>query len=406
VRDFVGKRRWFYAFSAAVIVPGLIFILLTVIPGSGLGLRFSIAYTGGTIWEVHFEEGAPRPDAVRAVLERQGLEGSEVAITTADAREYVLIRTEALTLIDDPQGVVEGPGTSPDPAGAPDDVAVPPGTEAGATPGATEPGGPAPDAGAASPAPADSPDVAPVPPPPPLGGAGGDGEGTGAAGAEPVQGVPTEGEFGALAAALQEEFGRIDEVRQQTSVGPVVSGELVQQTFLLILIGALGIMIWITYRFGDFRMGAAAIGALVHDVLVVVGIFAILGTALGVQIDALFVTAMLTVIGFSVHDTIVVFDRIRENKVRHAGEPMDVIINHSILQTLGRSINTSLTVVLPLTALLLFGGNAINAFVLALLIGIVSGTYSSICTASQLYLDWHLRDDRRRTRRLAEAGAT
>ena len=90
-----------------------------------------------------------------------------------------------------------------------------------------------------------------------------------------------------------------------------------------------------------------------HDVIVVVGIFAILGTLFGVQIDALFVTAMLTVIGFSVHDTIVVFDRIRENKTRHAGEPFDQIVNHSILQTFGRSINTSFTVVLTLTALLL-----------------------------------------------------
>ena len=112
--------------------------------------------------------------------------------------------------------------------------------------------------------------------------------------------------------------------------------------------------------------------------IVVVGFFALLGTFFGVQVDALFVTAMLTVIGFSVHDTIVVFDRVRENRARHAGEPFDEIVNHSILQTFGRSITTSLTVVLTLLALLLFGGAAINNFVLALLIGIVSGTYSSI----------------------------
>src|SRR6185503_4550432 len=113
---------------------------------------------------------------------------------------------------------------------------------------------------------------------------------------------------------------------------------------------------WITYRFRDFRMGAVALVALLHDVIVVVGIFAILGTFTGLQIDALFVTAMLTVIGFSVHDTIVVFDRVRENRVRHAGEPFDEIVNHSILQTIGRSITTSLTVVITLLALLLFGG--------------------------------------------------
>ena len=107
-------------------------------------------------------------------------------------------------------------------------------------------------------------------------------------------------------------------------------------------------------------MGVTAIVALLHDVIVVVGVFAILGTFFGLQIDALFVTAMLTVIGFSVHDTIVVFDRVRENRARHAGEPFAAIVNHSILQTLGRSITTTLTVVLTLLALLLFGGAAIH----------------------------------------------
>jgi preprotein translocase subunit SecF len=162
-------------------------------------------------------------------------------------------------------------------------------------------------------------------------------------------------------------------------------------------------MIWITFRFGDFRMGVTAIVALIHDVIVVVGIFAILGTVVGLQLDALFVTAMLTVIGFSVHDTIVVFDRIRENRVRHAGEAFEQIVNHSILQTVGRSINTSMTVVITLSALFLFGGQAIHAFVLALLIGIVSGTYSSIFNASPLLVDWHRWSDRRKQ---AEAAAT
>src|SRR5688500_12207075 len=105
--------------------------------------------------------------------------------------------------------------------------------------------------------------------------------------------------------------------------------------------------------------------------------------------EELFVAVMLTVIGLSVHDTIVVFDRVRENRVRHAGEPFAAIVNHSILQTLGRSINTSMTVVLTLTALLLFGGDAIRTFVFALLLGIVSGTYSSIFNASALLVDWH-----------------
>jgi preprotein translocase subunit SecF len=368
VFDIVGRRRWFYLLSLAVTVPGLIFILLTLVPGSGLGLRFSIAYTGGTIWEVHFRDGTPHPADVRAVLEQAGFPGSEVVITSSDAREYVLIRTEELALIDAeaarPASAPEADADGATPGGATDDPE--------ADEGATAPG--------ASPGPS-----------PPTGG--------------PVPGVPTSGEFGRLADAVQAAFGPIDEVRQQESVGPVVSGELIQQTFLLILFGAGVIMLYITLRFNDFRMGAAAVVALVHDVLVVVGLFAVLGTLVGLQIDAFFVTAMLTVIGFSVNDTIVVFDRIRENRVRHAGEPLEVIVNHSLLQTMGRSLATSLTVILPLAALLLFGGSAIQSFIFALLVGVAAGTYSSICNASQLFVDWHLWDERRRARRLAEAAA-
>jgi preprotein translocase subunit SecF len=175
-----------------------------------------------------------------------------------------------------------------------------------------------------------------------------------------------------------------------------VSNDLVLQALTLIAFGALGIVIWITYRFRDVKMGVTALVSLVHDVLVVVGIFAILGTVSGVQIDSLFVTAMLTIIGFSVHDTIVVFDRIRENRSRHAGEPFPRIVNHSILQTLGRSITNSLTVVITLLALLLFAGEAIGVFVHALLLGIVSGTYSSIFNASPLLVVWHEWEDRKR----------
>jgi preprotein translocase subunit SecF len=156
-----------------------------------------------------------------------------------------------------------------------------------------------------------------------------------------------------------------------------------------------------TFRFADFRMGMTAIAALLHDVVVVVGIFAIGGTFFGLEIDALFVTAMLTVIGFSVHDTIVVFDRVRENRVRHAGEPFAAIVNHSLLQTLGRSLNTSLTTVIVLTALLLFGSEATRAFVFAMVIGIISGTYSSIFNASALLVTWHEWSERKREREFA-----
>jgi preprotein translocase subunit SecF len=217
--------------------------------------------------------------------------------------------------------------------------------------------------------------------------------------------IPAQGTLAEIATALQADpnLGPISCTRQQTTVGPIVSSELIQQAVLLILLGSIGILIWVGIRFHSIKFGATALAALVHDVIVVVGLFAIMGTVFGVQIDALFVTAMLTIIGFSVHDTIVVFDRIRENKARHAGEPFDAIVNHSVLQTFGRSINTSFTVVLTLTALLMFAGASIHYFVLALLIGIVSGTYSSIFNASPLLVVWQLWDDRRQAERMALA---
>jgi preprotein translocase subunit SecF len=210
--------------------------------------------------------------------------------------------------------------------------------------------------------------------------------------------IPREGALGAIVTGLESRFGPIAEQASLSSIGAIVSSDLIQQAVILILVGSMGILGWITLRFRDVKFGVTALVALMHDVIVVIGIFAILGTFFGVQIDGLFVTAMLTVIGFSVHDTIVVFDRIRENRARHAGEPFAEIVNHSLLQTFGRSITTSFTVVLTLTALLLFGGSATQEFVLALLIGIISGTYSSVFNASPLLVVWHEWEDKRRAR--------
>ncbi|MDQ3938744.1 MAG: protein translocase subunit SecF [Chloroflexota bacterium] len=374
--DIVGKRRWYYIISALVLIPGLIFILLTPLTGGQVGLQFSIDYTGGTVWEVHFRDTTPTPAQVREVMTEQGLGGS-VAITTSADREYVLIRTEQIGLVDFPEpSPAPSPGASPgaSPAASPD-------ASPGASPEASPDASPAVSPGA-------SPGASPSPSP-----------------AVPGISLPREGPLGELANALQARFGPIDEVRQEASIGPVISAELAQQALLLIVLGSAGILGWMTFRFSDYRMGAAAIAALIHDVLVVVGIFAILGTFMGLQIDALFVTAMLTVIGFSVHDTIVVFDRIRENRVRHAGEPFAAIVNHSLLQTLGRSVNTSLTTIIVLVALLLFGSEAIRAFVFAMVIGIAAGVYSSIFNASALLVTWHEWSERRRQRQFAEARA-
>ena len=205
---------------------------------------------------------------------------------------------------------------------------------------------------------------------------------------------------------LESELGPIESQASLTTIGPVVSSDLIGQALLLITIGSLAILGWITYRFRDVKMGITALVSLLHDVILVVGAFAIFGTFFGVEIDALFVTAMLTVIGFSVHDTIVVFDRIRENRARHVGEPFEDIVNHSVLQTFGRSITTSLTVMITLLSLFLFGGAAINDFILVLLLGIITGTYSSIFVASPLLVDWHRYDDRRHGRIAPARGVT
>lgn len=375
--DVVGRRTWFYAISLAVTIPGILFILLTLIPNGKVGLQFSIAYRGGTEWTVHFANGAPAPHDVVVLLEAEGLPGSEVVTTSKAGRDYTLIRTSALAL-------ASGSGASTDADASPAPASAPPSADPAATP---------------TPAPTPAPTAEPTPAPSAAAGAvaspGASGTPSGSAT------VTVTGKLAEVKTALEAEFGPIDEELEFTTVGPVVSAELVQQTILLILMGAVGIMLWITYRFRDFRMGAVALVSLLHDVIVVVGVFAILGTFIGLEVDALFVTAMLTVIGFSVHDTIVVFDRVRENRVRHSGEPYEAIVNHSILQTAGRSINTSMTVLFTLLALFLFGGASIHSFVLALLIGIITGTYSSIFTASPLLVDWHLLDERRRARELA-----
>lgn len=181
-----------------------------------------------------------------------------------------------------------------------------------------------------------------------------------------------------------------------TSVGPTVGTELVGRAFIAIGAASLVILVYLTLVFrkvpNSVRYGVCAIIALLHDVLVVMGVFAILGLFFGLEIDALFVTAMLTVIGFSVHDTIVVFDRIRENIARRRFERFEDTVNYSVVQTLARSINTSVTVLLTLFALYLFGGTSIQGFVLALLIGILSGTYSSIFNASMLLVIWENRE--------------
>lgn len=183
------------------------------------------------------------------------------------------------------------------------------------------------------------------------------------------------------------------ELVQVSSVGPTMGKELFKNSLIALSLALLGIICYLTIRF-QFDYALAAILGLVHDVLFVCGVFALMGVFLGVEIDALFVTAILTVIGFSVHDTIVVFDRIREN-LRYYSKKMSFseIINYSINQTLARSINTSLTTLITLFALFFFGGVTTKDFVLAMILGITVGTYSSIFFCSVLIDIWKDKDN-------------
>ena len=195
---------------------------------------------------------------------------------------------------------------------------------------------------------------------------------------------------------------------QTSSVSPSFSEEIVRNAIWSINLASGLIVLLIAFAFrsfgwGAFRYGFAAILATLHDALLVLGLFAILGYFFNVEIDSLFVTAVLTVIGFSVHDTIVVFDRIRENLRLNPGEPLNPVINFSIMQTMVRSIITSVTVVFTLLALYSFGGYTIRNFALALLVGIISGTYSSIFNASQIVSLWQELEDKVRHRATATA---
>jgi preprotein translocase subunit SecF len=190
-------------------------------------------------------------------------------------------------------------------------------------------------------------------------------------------------------------LGQLDPASESlATVGASVGESIRNRAALAVIAASVGILLYIAWAFRNTQnpllYGVSALVAMLHDAVLVIGIFAILGHFADVEVDALFITALLTVIGFSVHDTIVVFDRIRENLRLHPDDSFIEVVNYSIAQTIVRSLNTSLTVVLTLLALYIFGGSTTQEFVLALLIGIVAGTYSSIFNASQLLVAWEL----------------
>lgn len=201
--------------------------------------------------------------------------------------------------------------------------------------------------------------------------------------------------------ALKTKIGNLQE-KQFENVGPTVSRDLTKRAYWSVAVASLFIIFYIAFSFrkipkpaNSFRFGISAVIALIHDVILVIGLFAILGRFHGIEIDSLFITALLTVLGFSVHDTIVVFDRIRENLINNPEDSFETNAARSLAQTIDRSLLTSFTVIIVLSSLLIFGGESIKWFVLALLAGIVFGTYSSIFVATQILCVWQRRIEKK-----------
>ncbi|MEW5954062.1 MAG: protein translocase subunit SecF [Bacillota bacterium] len=209
--------------------------------------------------------------------------------------------------------------------------------------------------------------------------------------------VLDDAESAKLLKSMDEQIGGMTLLRNDF-VGPVIGKELTQRALLALLVASVLMVIYISVRF-EFKQGIAAIVALLHDVLVVLGIFSIFQ----LEVDSAFVAAMLTIIGYSINDTIIIFDRIRENLRPRSKMTLEDLVNVSIWQTLTRSINTGVTVLLVLVAMYFLGGVTIKYFVLAMIIGVISGTYSSIFNASPLWVDMKLRE--KKPRRLQPADA-
>ena len=199
-----------------------------------------------------------------------------------------------------------------------------------------------------------------------------------------------------LITGLETSLGSEITVRDYDMVSGHIATETARNAIIAVIIAAVAMLFYIVWAFrrmpSPFRWGTCAIIALVHDVFIIVGIFSLLGLLAGVAIDTLFITGLLAVVGYSINNTVVVFDRIRENVSRHIRPDFAETVNASLIETLGRCLNTALTTIFVLLALFLFGGATIHYFVLVLLFGVIIGTYSSICISSQLLVVWEKRE--------------
>jgi preprotein translocase subunit SecF len=312
MEHIIHRRYWWFTLSLLFIAFGFYFLLLHPLVTTGrfqLGLRPSIDFTGGSLWELYFPQQTVdqlSSDEISRIFAESGFDGALVQLSSAELEGRpigsAIVRTKALNPTDplgDQQRVLSG---------------------------------------------------------------------------------------------LNARYTEVTRERLET-VGATLSQEAARNSTVAVIGASLAIMLYLTWAFrqapNPLRYGVCSVVAMFHDVVLMFGVSAILGFFFSVEIDVLFVTALLTILAFSVHDKIVVFDRIRENLIdRRGGEVFDDIVNRSVVQTLPRSINTQLTPLFTLMALLLFGGDSIRNFVLIMLIGLLSGTYSSIFIAPQLLVMW------------------
>jgi preprotein translocase subunit SecF len=430
--DLVSPRKWFYLLSGIAVVASLV---LLVIPPA---LRPGIEFTSGTTMQLRFE----RPVQQDALREAFATLGHEEARIQSTGPQQFLIRTSTLAV---PEGTLvqvtptptatatAGPSATESTVtlgrqGATGDVMLRAvvggdpcvlGIEAASAPAGTvarviERRDDCPGGGvyrvqvgmltgfiAASethdlkvpPPPTATPGGSPTPEASPS--AGATETATPAATAAPTPTATPRpiapGERGEIESALQERFGPF-EVLEFSTVSPVVSRAAVRNASIAVVLSSIVIMAYIAMAFASVprpvRYGVCAIIATLHDVIIVLGAFSLFGKFFGVEVNLMFITGLLTIIGFSVHDTIVVFDRIRENVRLAPAAPMAENVNAALVQTLGRSLNTSITVLLTILAMLLLGGVTIQSFLLVLLVGIIAGAYSSVGVAAQLLVSW------------------
>ena len=381
--DFAGKRKWFFLTSLLVILPGMVFLAPPID-----GLKAGLDFTGGSSLTLLFSESVGQED-VRAVMADLG---HPDAVVQGLGDNTYFVRTKELS-IEEKNSVVAGVNEALEPSfssvGRTDAdgrvTLTPPSSSGGVTIRAEsgeKTGSLRVDTDAATP----SGELAMTMEP-------GSNEG------EVVLTV-SDGTTPVADATIT-----LDgvEVIAFDGVSPSVAEETVRNALYAVLLAAVGIFLYVWWAFRNvpspFRYSAAAIVALLHDTAIVIGIFAILGELLDVEVNLMFMIALLTVIGYSVNDTIVVFDRLRENVLNYPNRTLVDNVNVSISETISRSLNTSLTLLFTLLALLLLGGSTIREFLLVLLIGVVVGTYSSVGIASQMLVAWDQGDFRRLFRR-------